>query len=261
MGPIFDPILLKQLAPHEPPFHESMPCLPYPNFYYALENFVASYAPSVTYSVHRSSIIVGASTRSEINMLLMLAAYAAVCRHEGLPWRYPGNMYMWEHFCDMTDAGVLAEQHVWAAIMDVAKNEAFNCTNGNVFTWKRMWNVMSKEFDVEYVEYKEGEEFDIEEWMSKKGEAWDEIVERNGLYKTKLEKIACYAAFKLVANFTFQHVSNAGILPDRGGVIGGLLRDHEGVCVGAFTEKFPFSINPMALKAEAVRRRMELAIE
>ncbi|KAF7831469.1 F-box protein interaction domain protein [Senna tora] len=91
MGPIFDPVLSKQLAPHEPPFHESMSRLPYPNFYYALENFVASYAPSVTYSVHLCSIIVDASTRSEINTLLMLAAYAAVCRHEGLPWRYPGN--------------------------------------------------------------------------------------------------------------------------------------------------------------------------
>ncbi|KAF7837751.1 3-oxo-Delta(4,5)-steroid 5-beta-reductase-like [Senna tora] len=208
MGPINDPVLSKQLAPHEPPFHESMPRLPYPNFYYELEDFVASYTPSITYSVHRSSIIVGASTRSEINAMLMLAAYAAVCCHEGLPFRYPGSRYTWEHFCDMTDFGVLAEQHVWAAVTDVAKNEAFNCTNGDVFTWKRMWKVMSEEFDVEYVEYKEGEEFDLEEWMSKKGEVWDEIVEKNGLYKTKLEEIGCYAALKPAANFTFQHVSS-----------------------------------------------------
>ncbi|KAF7820941.1 3-oxo-Delta(4,5)-steroid 5-beta-reductase-like [Senna tora] len=154
MGPIFDPVLSKQLAPHEPPFHDSMPRLPNPNFYYALENFVATYTPSVTYSAHRSSII------------------------------YSRRVYQedtWEHFCHMTDAGVLAEQHVWAAVTDVAKNEAFNCTNGDVFMWKRMWKVMSEDFDVEYVEYKEGEEFDIEEWMSKKGGAWDEIVERNGL--------------------------------------------------------------------------------
>ncbi|KAF7838521.1 3-oxo-Delta(4,5)-steroid 5-beta-reductase-like [Senna tora] len=201
MGPIHDPVRSKQLInnSHAPPFHESMPRLPYPNFYYALEDSVASHAPKITYSVHRSSIIVGASTRSEHNALLMIAAYAAVCRHENLPFQYPGNRYTWEHFCDMTDAGVLAEQHVWAAVTPKARNEAFNCANGDVFTWKRMWKVMSEEFDVEYVEYKEGEEFDIEELMSKKGQVWDEIVEKYGLYETKLEEITCYAAYTPIA--------------------------------------------------------------
>ncbi|KAK4265854.1 hypothetical protein QN277_026850 [Acacia crassicarpa] len=91
MGPIYDPIRSHQLASHDPPFHESMPRLPYPNFYYALEDLVASYTPSLTYSIHRASIIIGASTRGTHNLLLILAAYAAVCRHEGLPFRYPGN--------------------------------------------------------------------------------------------------------------------------------------------------------------------------
>ncbi|KAK4265858.1 hypothetical protein QN277_026853 [Acacia crassicarpa] len=89
MGPINDPVRSLQLASHDPPFHETMPRLPYPNFYYALEDLVAAYAPSLTYSVHRASIIIGASTRGTHNALLMLAAYAAICRHEGLPFRYP----------------------------------------------------------------------------------------------------------------------------------------------------------------------------
>ncbi|KAF3972404.1 hypothetical protein CMV_004076 [Castanea mollissima] len=37
-----------------------MPRLPYPNFYYALEDLLASYSQSLTYSVHHSSIIIGA---------------------------------------------------------------------------------------------------------------------------------------------------------------------------------------------------------
>lgn len=112
MGPIYDPVHSHHLDSHNPPFNEYMPRLPYPNFYYALEDLVASYGPSLTYSVHRASIIIGASTRSAHNALVLLAAYAAVCCHEGLPFRYPGNRYTWEHFCDMTDAAVLAEQHV-----------------------------------------------------------------------------------------------------------------------------------------------------
>lgn len=208
MGPIHDELRSPHLASHDPPFHESLPRLPYPNFYYALEDLVASYAPSLTYSIHRSSIIIGASTRSTHNALIILAVYAAVCRHEGLPFRYPGSRYTWEHFCDMTDAGVLAEQHVWAAVTDGAKNEAFNCTNGDVFAWKKMWKVLSEEFNVEFVEYREEEEFDIVETMRNKSEVWDEIVEKHGLYKTKMEEIACYAALKPVMYFRFQHVSS-----------------------------------------------------
>ncbi|KAK7264688.1 hypothetical protein RJT34_32298 [Clitoria ternatea] len=208
MGPIFDPVLSPKLVCHEPPFHEDMPRLPYPNFYYALEDFVASYAPSVTYSIHRSSIIIGASSRSAYNALLTLASYAAVCRHEGLRFRYPGTRYTWEHFCDMTDASVLAQQQVWAAVTPKAKNEAFNCTNGDVFSWKSVWKVLSELFGVEFVAFDESEEFDLGELMRDKGSVWEEIVEKYGLEKTRLEEIGCYEAVQTVLRFEFQHVSS-----------------------------------------------------
>ncbi|KAJ4723301.1 3-oxo-Delta(4,5)-steroid 5-beta-reductase-like [Melia azedarach] len=208
MGPIFDPSLAGQLVRHEPPFREESPRLPYPNFYYALEDLVASYSKYLTYSVHRSSIIVGASSRSIHNLLLTLAVYAGVCKHQALPFRYPGNKYTLEHFCDMSDARVLAEQHIWAAVTDKAKNHAFNCTNGDVFTWKSVWKLLSKIFDVEFVPFDEKEQFDWVEMMKDKGEIWDEIVEKHGLYKTKMEEITCFDALKTVLNFEFQHVSS-----------------------------------------------------
>ena len=208
MGPIYDPVLSTQLISHEPPFNENMSRLPYPNFYYALEDLVASYTPSITYSIHRSSIIIGASPRSAINALMMLATYAAICRYIGLPFRYPGSRYTWEHFCDMTDASVLAKQHVWAAVTKNAKNQAFNCTNGNIFTWKSMWKLLSEVFDVKFVELDENEEFDLVELMSDKSEVWDLIVEEYGLHKTKLEEIAYFEALMPVVRFEFQHVSS-----------------------------------------------------
>jgi nucleoside-diphosphate-sugar epimerase len=103
-------------------------------------------------------------------MLMKLAVYAAICRHLGLPFRYPGNRYTWEHFCDMTDVGVLAKQHVWAAVTEDAKNQAFNCTNGDVFTWKSMWMLLSEVFDVKFVELNDKEEFDLVELMRDKGD-------------------------------------------------------------------------------------------
>ncbi|GKV31390.1 hypothetical protein SLEP1_g40082 [Rubroshorea leprosula] len=206
MGPIFDPNHSCHLKSHDPPFHEDLPRLPYPNFYYALEDLVASYSPSFSYSVHRSSIIIGASSRSVYNALLTLAVYATVCRHEGLPFRYPGTRYTWEHFCDISDARVLAEQQIWAAVTPHAKNQAFNCTNGDVFTWKSLWKVLCDVFEVEFVAFDENEEFDFVGMMQEKGKIWDEIVEKHGLYKTKLEDITCSAALNHVLHFGFQHV-------------------------------------------------------
>ncbi|XP_059647074.1 3-oxo-Delta(4,5)-steroid 5-beta-reductase-like [Cornus florida] len=208
MGPIFDPSLSTQLVPHEPPFREDYPRLPYPNFYYALEDLLATYSHSFTYSIHRSSIIIGASSRSLYNTILTLSVYATICRREGLPCRYPGTLYTWEHFCDMSDARVLAEQQVWAATTDGAKNEAYNCTNGDVFTWKSFWKVLCKVFEVEFVPFDEKDKFDFTELMRDKGRVWDEIVEEHGLYKAKMEDITCFEALQTVLHFEFQHVSS-----------------------------------------------------
>ncbi|KAK9289076.1 hypothetical protein L1049_017547 [Liquidambar formosana] len=168
MGPVHDQVLSGQLVPHDPPFREELPRLPYPNFYYALEDLIASYSPSLTYSIHRASIIIGASSRSVYNALLTLAAYATICRSEGTPFRYPGTRYTWEHFCDMSDARVLAEQHIWAAVSSKAKNQAFNCTSGDVFTWKSLWKVLCEIFDVEFVPFDETEKFDF--WGDDEGQ-------------------------------------------------------------------------------------------
>ena len=211
MGPVLTKTNEATLVPHEPPFREDMERLPYPNFYYALEDIVRSYGPSLTYSIHRSSIIVGASTRSVYNLLLTVAVYAEICKYRNVLFRYPRSRYTWEHFCDMTDARVLAEQHVWAAVNKKAQNEAFNCTNGDVFTWKRMWRVFSEEFGVEFQPLDDDHDevgFDLAEEMKDRGDVWDSIVEDKGLMKTTMEEITCFAALQTVLNFKFQHVSS-----------------------------------------------------
>ncbi|KAJ0469658.1 putative (S)-8-oxocitronellyl enol synthase [Helianthus annuus] len=206
LGPIHDPTLLTQLVPRDSPFIEDYPRLPFPNFYYALEDILASYSRSLTYSIHRASIIIGSSTRSYYNSLLTLAVYALVCKHQNYPFRYVGNRYSWEHFWDVSDARVLAEQQIWASVTDKAKNEAFNCTNGDVFTWKMIWRVLCDVFDVEFVPFDEKVKFDVVEFMKDKGEVWDRIVEENGLYKTKMEEITCFGALDTVLKLEIQHV-------------------------------------------------------
>ncbi|KAF3975444.1 hypothetical protein CMV_001289 [Castanea mollissima] len=85
----------------------------------------------------------------------------------------------WEHFCDLLDARVLAEQQIWVVVTDNA-NHAFNCTNGDVFTWKSLWKVLCEVFDVELVPFDENEKFNwvgIDEGEGKAHllAAWDAV--------------------------------------------------------------------------------------
>nr|GEZ34888.1 iridoid synthase-like [Tanacetum cinerariifolium] len=120
---------------------------------------------------------------------------------------YAGNKYSWEHFWDMSDARVLAEQQIWASVTDKAKNQAFNCTNGDVFTWKMLWKVLCDVFDVEFVPFDEQKEFNFADFLKDKGEVWDKIVETNGLYKTQMEEITCFNEIQFILkNLNIQHV-------------------------------------------------------
>ncbi|KAF3965379.1 hypothetical protein CMV_010426 [Castanea mollissima] len=125
-----------------------------------------------------------------------------------LAFRYPGTNYTWEHFCDVSDARVLAEQQIWAAVTDGAKNHAFYCTNGDVFTWKCLWKVLCEVFDVDFVPFDENEKFDWVVMMKEKGRVWDEIVETYGLYKTNMEEIVSVEAVDVILHFGFQFVSS-----------------------------------------------------
>ncbi|CAI0550529.1 unnamed protein product [Linum tenue] len=132
----------------------------------------------------------------------------------GSPWKvygvarrplYPGSRYTWEHFCDMSDSRLLAEQQIWAATTESAKNQAFNCTNGDFFTWKKFWKAFCQVFDVEFDEEEECG-FDVVGMMAGMGHVWDEIVEKHGLVRTKMADITCFDAVTVVTNFKFQHV-------------------------------------------------------
>ncbi|GJW40646.1 iridoid synthase-like protein, partial [Tanacetum coccineum] len=94
-----------------------------------------------------------------------------------------------------------------ASVTDTAKIQAFNYTNGDVFTWKMLWKVICDVFDVEFVPFDEQEEFDFADFLKDKGEVWDEIVKTNGLYNTKMEEITCFNEIQFILkNLNIQHV-------------------------------------------------------
>lgn len=69
-----------------------------------------------------------------------------------------------------------------------------------------MWRALSEAFGVEFEPFDESQVFDFVGFMRGQAGVWDDVVERHGLHKTKLEEISCPEALSHVLHFGFQHV-------------------------------------------------------
>ena len=181
-----------KIKPHDPPFTEDLPRLDVPNFYYTQEDILfeeTEKKEGLTWSIHRPQVIFGFSPYSLMNLIGTLCVYAAICKHEGVPLKFPGSKAAWECYSVASDADLIAEQHIWAAVDPHARNEAFNCNNGDVFTWKHFWKVLAEQFGIEEYGFEEGSNLGLSEMMKDKGAVWEEIVRENQLQATKLEEV------------------------------------------------------------------------
>uniref|UniRef100_A0A7N0UEB6 PRISE-like Rossmann-fold domain-containing protein n=1 Tax=Kalanchoe fedtschenkoi TaxID=63787 RepID=A0A7N0UEB6_KALFE len=197
--------LYGKVPSHQPPFRETMARLEYPSYYHALEDVlldeVTRRGGTLTYSVHRPSIVFGLSPHCQVNFVATLCVYASICKRLGVPMRYPGTKATWEGYWDASDAGLVAEQQIWAAVDPNAKNEAFNCSNGDVFRMKELWRILAEEFGLEWEEVGDMHEgFDLGEMMKDKGPMWEEIVSSHGLEPTELGQVANWASTGYLMN-------------------------------------------------------------
>lgn len=181
---------------HDPPFHEDLPRLDGPNFYYDLEDLLFQQIDQkekeggLTWSVHRPATVFGFSPFSLMNLVGSLCVYATICKHQGTPLRFPGTRVAWEGYWEASDADLIAEHQIWASVDPYAKNEAFNCTNGDVFKWKHMWKVLGDQFGLEPAEFEEG--LSLQEMMKDKAPVWDQIVKEKELCPTKLDQVGVW---------------------------------------------------------------------
>ncbi|KAK7266303.1 hypothetical protein RIF29_18946 [Crotalaria pallida] len=124
-----------------------------------------------------------------MNLIGTLSVYVAICKHERVPLRFPGPKAAWECHSSASDSDLIAEQHIWAVVDPYARNQAFNCSNGDVFKWKHMWQVLAEQFRIEEYECEECSNLQLSELMKDNGPAWDEIGKENQLLPTKLEEV------------------------------------------------------------------------
>jgi len=109
-----------------------------PNFYWAQESFLRELQQGKAWhwSILRPVLIVGETIGGAMDLIPPLGVYAAILREAGRPLDYPGGA---ARVSQAVDVDLLARAIGWAGEADAARNEAFNVTNGDVFTWENVW--------------------------------------------------------------------------------------------------------------------------
>jgi nucleoside-diphosphate-sugar epimerase len=101
-----------------------------------------------TWSALRPSVVCGFALGIPMNLAMVIAVYATICQHLGVPLRFPGKPGAYRSLIEMTDAGLLARAMVWAAASPRAANQAYNINNGDMFRWEEMWPKIAGYFGV-----------------------------------------------------------------------------------------------------------------
>jgi nucleoside-diphosphate-sugar epimerase len=180
------------LGPFKTPAREDDPPHMPPEFNVVQQDFLEATqrGKAWTWSALRPSMVCGFALGTPMNLAMVIAVYAAISRHLGVPLRFPGAPGAYRSLIEMTDADMLARAMVWAATEPAAANQAFNVNNGDYFRWEQMWPLLAEYFDVPAAP---GLPMSLTTVMADKADVWDEIVARHGLADTPYSDVSSWA--------------------------------------------------------------------
>jgi nucleoside-diphosphate-sugar epimerase len=176
-----------------------------PEFNLSQQAFLERRAGRWTWSALRPSVVCGTALGNPMNLVLVIAVYAAMSRELGVPVRFPGVPGAYDTLLEMTDAGLLARATVWAATEPAAANEAFNVTNGDLFRWNDMWPRLAAVLDVPV-----GRPLpmSLSEAMADKEPVWDRMVAEHGLRSTPFAQVSSWAFGDAVFSWDYDFLAD-----------------------------------------------------
>jgi nucleoside-diphosphate-sugar epimerase len=196
------------LGPYKTPAREDDPRLMSPNFYYDQEDLLRERQKgrNWNFTVFRpGGAICGVSLGTPMNLISVIAVYAAICRKMGLPLRFPGPEAVYRSLYQATSADLLARAVIWAAETASARNELFNVTNGDTFRWQHMWPRIAKMLGMEIAD---PVPFKLTTYMADKESVWDAIVKKEKLRPIRYEQVVSWGFGDFVFGQAFDNVSS-----------------------------------------------------
>jgi nucleoside-diphosphate-sugar epimerase len=180
------------LGPFKTPAREDDPPHLPPEFNVDQQRFVEELqqGKAWTWSAIRPSVVCGTALGNPMNLAIVIAVYASMCRELGVPLRFPGAPGAYTSLLEMTDAGLLAEATVWAATDPAGANQAFNINNGDLFRWQEMWPAIAAFFDLDVAPPLP---MQLATVMADKEPVWDAMVRCHGLEPTPYAAVSSWA--------------------------------------------------------------------
>jgi nucleoside-diphosphate-sugar epimerase len=143
-----------------------------------------------SWSAIRPAVVAGFALGNPMNLALVIAVYAAICRQLGVPLRFPGKPGAYDTLLELTDARLLARATVWAATEERCANEAFNVNNGDLFRWSELWPKIARFFELETAPPLP---LQLADAMSDKAPVWDAMVAEHDLAPTGYDEVSSWA--------------------------------------------------------------------
>lgn len=171
----------------ETPLRESAPRDDHHNFYWLHEDHARRCAAREQFDVtiFRPQVLFGSAPGAAMNPVAAIGAYAAICRETGAPFVCPGEG---EALFEAVDAGLLAEAFVWAAMNDLAVDQTFNITNGDVIVLPQIWSRLASSFSCTT----QGPAVpSFAEFFGRPAsvKAWSDLAARHGLREPQLDRM------------------------------------------------------------------------
>jgi len=117
-----------QFGPFKTPAKETDPRHFPPNFYYDQEDFLRErqQGKAWTWSALRPNLVIGPGAGHPMNIIMVIAVYAVICRELGIPLWFPGSHAGFSILLEATDVAHLANAAIWTATEPQCGNEVFN---------------------------------------------------------------------------------------------------------------------------------------
>jgi nucleoside-diphosphate-sugar epimerase len=195
------------LGPFKTPAREDDPPHMGPEFNVEQQAFLEARqrAAAWTWSALRPSVVCGVALGIPMNLIMVIAVYATISQHLGVPLRFPGKPGAYDSLIEMTDAGLLSRATVWAATDPRAGNQAFNISNGDLFRWNEMWPKLADHFDLKVAPPLP---MNLQTVMADKAEIWDEIVARHQLAPTPYQQVSSWAFGDAVFSWDYDLIAD-----------------------------------------------------
>lgn len=203
------------LGPYLTPAKEDDPRHMPPNFYYDQQDYLVELQQAArwAWTIIRPTVIYGYAGGNSMNLTLVIGIFAAISKELGVPLRFPGTEIAYRTLFQAVDADLVARAILWAGDHDVARNQAYNITNGDLFRWSRMWPHIADLFGMQHAE---PQRIPLAEFMEEKELLWKKMQKKYALKPILYKDLANWKFGERALNREWDNIRDTTKLRDHG---------------------------------------------